>query len=230
MRSLVAPADAATYTSTPATQDGELVLLLRDDVDRQALRRLEGRPGAPAAASATIAERRDRGGGRLRGRQGRRALRNRPAAGLARHPHRGARFIRPEGLSIANEVQPTLVYDEASDTFTNVETGVVFSDNGEGSYASPAGEELEPGWRTHIGFANFTTILTDPLVRDPFFRVFVWTFAYAFLSVLIQFAIGLFLAITLNKPDLQLRRIQRALLVIPFAVPAFLSCSSGGAC
>ena len=45
---------------------------------------------------------------------------------------------------------------------------------------------------------------------------------FAFVSVLIQFAIGLFLAITLNKPGLKLRRTQRALLVLPFAMPAFL--------
>ena len=30
-RSLVAPADGATYTSTPAKKDGQLVLLLEDD-------------------------------------------------------------------------------------------------------------------------------------------------------------------------------------------------------
>ncbi len=37
-----------------------------------------------------------------------------------------------------------------------------------------------------------------------------------------MFALGLFLAIVLNKPTLKLRRIQRALLVLPFAIPAFL--------
>jgi len=133
------------------------------------------------------------------------------------------RFVKPEGLSIANEVQPTLVYDPKTDTFKDVETGTVYVDNGEGSFESASGQVLEPGWRTHVGLANFKQILTDPLIRDPFVRVFVWTFVFAFLSVLIQFALGLFLAITLNKPDLKLRRMQRALLVLPFAIPAFLS-------
>jgi arabinogalactan oligomer / maltooligosaccharide transport system permease protein len=132
-------------------------------------------------------------------------------------------FVRPEGLSIAVELTPTLRYDAESDTFTSLETGAVFSDNGEGSYEAATGETLEPGWKTRVGFDNFSTILTDPLVRDPFVRVFVWTFAYALLSVLIQFAIGLGLAITLNKPDLKLQRIQRAFLVLPFAIPAFLA-------
>ena len=87
---------------------------------------------------------------------------------------------------------------------------------------------LEPGWRTHVGFENFKTILTDPLVRDPFVRVFVWTFVFAFVSVLIQFAIGLFLAITLNKPGLKLRRTQRALLVIAVRDARRSSPSSSG--
>ena len=51
----------------------------------------------------------------------------------------------------------------------------------------------------------------------------MWTFAYAAISVFLMFALGLFLAIVLNKPTLKLRRIQRALLVLPFAIPAFLS-------
>ena len=93
---------------------------------------------------------------------------------------------------------PTLVYDPANDTFKDIETGTVYADNGEGSYESAAGVALEPGWRTPWGFQNFKTILTDPLIRDPFVRVFIWTFVFAFVSVLIQFAIGLFLAITLK--------------------------------
>ena len=81
---------------------------------------------------------------------------------------------------------------------------------------------LEPGWRTHVGFKNFNAIFTDPLVRDPFIRVFIWTFVYAGLSVFLTFSLGLFLAITLNKPELRLQRLQRALLVIPYAIPAYL--------
>ena len=55
------------------------------------------------------------------------------------------RFIRAEGLSLAVELQPTLVYDEANDTFTNIETGTVYSDNGEGSYESPVGRGARAG-------------------------------------------------------------------------------------
>ena len=120
-------------------------------------------------------------------------------------------------------LEPTLRYDPATDTFTSIETGTVYSDNDEGSYVAPNGEELEPGWRTRIGFDNFTAILTDPLVRDPFIRVFVWTFVFAFLTVMFSFALGLFLAIVLDKPGMRFQRSYRSILVIPYAVPGFLS-------
>jgi arabinogalactan oligomer/maltooligosaccharide transport system permease protein len=222
-RSLVAPADAATYTSTPAKKDGELVLLLVDDASGDLYVGTEDglEPLPPETVSVE--------GGAIVAASGYEVVKGNDLFTIDEElsqlviPTGGDSFIKPEGLSIANEVQPTLVYDESADTFTDVETGVVYSDNGEGSYEAPSGASLEPGWRTHVGLANFKTILTDPLVRDPFVRVFIWTFAYAFFSVLIQFAIGLFLAITLNKPDLKLRRIQRALLVLPFAIPAFLA-------
>ena len=222
-RSLVSAVDAATYTSTPATSDGELVLLLVDDVTGDVyVGSKDGLEPVPAT-SATVEN------GVVVAADSYEVIRGNDLFTIDQElaalviPTDEDSYIKPEGLSIANEVQPTLRYDPTTDTFTNIETGAVYSDNGEGAYESPSGQLLEPGWKTHVGFQNFNTILTDPLVRDPFVRVFIWTFAYAFLSVLIQFAIGLFLAITLNKPDLKLRRIQRSLLVLPFAIPAFLA-------
>jgi arabinogalactan oligomer/maltooligosaccharide transport system permease protein len=221
--SLAAPADGKTYTAAPATKDGELVLLLVDDMTgKPYVGSEEGLEPLPADAVTVDT-------GAVVAAEGYELVSGKDLAGIDTQlagltiPVSDTSFIRAEGLSLAVELTPTLRYDAAADTFTNIETGVVYTDNGEGSYASAAGEELLPGWKTRVGFQNFQTIVTDPLVRDPFLRVFVWTFAYAFLSVLIQFAIGLFLAITLNKPDLRLQRFQRALLVLPFAVPAFLA-------
>jgi arabinogalactan oligomer/maltooligosaccharide transport system permease protein len=221
--SLVAPADGKTFTSTPATKDGELVLLLRDEATGDLYVGSEDGLEPLPRDEATVQ------GGIVAEAEGYEPVQGDELVGIDAElaalviPTEEDSFIRAEGLSLAVELEPTLRYDEETDTFTNIETGAVFSDNGEGSYAAATGEELEPGWKTHVGFDNFSTILTDPLVRDPFVRVFIWTFAYAFLSVLIQFAIGLFLAITLNKPDLKLQRIQRAFLVLPFAIPAFLA-------
>lgn len=137
-------------------------------------------------------------------------------------PVQGGAAIRPEGTTTAAVLKPTLVYDAQADTFTNIENGTVYSDNGKGSFVAPDGTELEPGWRTFIGFDNLAAIFNDPLVRNPFFRTFVWTIVFAAFAVFFSFAIGLFLAITLDKPGLRFKRTYRSLLVIPYAIPGFL--------
>jgi arabinogalactan oligomer / maltooligosaccharide transport system permease protein len=138
-------------------------------------------------------------------------------------PVGGDKAIRPEGFDSALELAPSLSYDAGTDSFTSIEGGVVYRNNGKGSFVSAAGDELEPGWRTGVGFDNFASVLNDPLVRAPFLRVLVWTFAFATLCVLLSFVVGLFLAIVLDKPKLRFQRTYRSLLVIPFAVPGFLS-------
>ncbi|MDP1879171.1 MAG: ABC transporter permease subunit [Actinomycetota bacterium] len=134
-------------------------------------------------------------------------------------------LIQPQGLSTAVELEPTLVYDPVADTFTSLQTGTVYTDNGEGSYTDPNNpdDELLPGWRETVGFKNFFRIFSDPDISGPFFIVFVWTFVYAIVTVLLTFALGLGLAIVMNKPGMRGQRVYRSLLVIPYAVPAFLS-------
>ncbi|MGH3065516.1 MAG: ABC transporter permease subunit [Gaiellaceae bacterium] len=220
--SLVAPADGKSFGATPATKDGELVLLLVDEATGDLFVGSEAELESLPADSATVEI------GTITAAEGYDVLQGSELAGIDAAlaaltiPAGADRFIRAEGLSLAVELQPTLDYDGSTDTFTNIETGTVYVDSGEGSYASPSGEELEPGWQTHVGFQNFSAVLSDPLYRDPFVSVFVWTVAYASISVFLMFALGLFLAIVLNKPTLRLRRVQRALLVLPFAIPAFL--------
>jgi arabinogalactan oligomer / maltooligosaccharide transport system permease protein len=139
-------------------------------------------------------------------------------------PTGGAAAIRPEGLDAALELQPTLRHDEQTDRFVRIEDGVVFADNGKGSYVARNGEEdLEPGWKAGIGFDNFSRIIHNPLIRDPFLRVFVWTFAFATLTVLLSFALGLLLAVTLDKPGMHFQKLYRSLLIMPYAIPGFLS-------
>ena len=134
-------------------------------------------------------------------------------------------YIVAQGFTNATELYPVVTYDATTDTFTDTTTGVVYTDNGRGSFTDPNNpdNELLPGWKTGVGWSNFTSIVTDPDVRDPFFYVFIWTFIYAMLTVLLTFAAGLLLAITLNRPGMRGQRVYRALLIVPYAVPAFLS-------
>ena len=222
--SLGQPAGGTTYVMAPARdEDGELVLLLVDEADgkpyvgtKEELRPLDA--GALKVGELGTIVSAD-GYDIVRG-QGLLAL-DQELAGFTVPTASGA--IRAEGTELALELAPTLRYDRVDDTFTRIEDGKVFRDNGRGSFVAAGGEELEPGWRTNIGLANFRAVLTDPLIREPFVRVFVWTFLFALSIVLVSFAIGLFLAIVLDKPTLRFRRVYQLLLVIPYALPGFLA-------
>jgi arabinogalactan oligomer/maltooligosaccharide transport system permease protein len=138
-------------------------------------------------------------------------------------PIEGGGVIKTEGISGAFEAEPGLVYDEMRDVLIASDTGVEYSDNGRGSFVSAVGEELGVGWREYVGFENFSAVITNPLVRAPFLRAFVWTITFAASTVLISFAVGLFLAKLLDKPRFRFKRLYRSMLVVPYAIPGFLS-------
>jgi arabinogalactan oligomer / maltooligosaccharide transport system permease protein len=137
-------------------------------------------------------------------------------------PSGGDNGIRAEGLSTAVELHPTLRYDARADTFTRITDGTVFHDNGIGSFVNGK-EELLPGWKVNVGFRNFGRIIHNKLIRGPFVRVFIWTIAFATLTVFLSFALGLFLAIVLNTKAMRFRWLYRSALILPYAIPGFLS-------
>ncbi|HZQ16635.1 MAG TPA: ABC transporter permease subunit [Gaiellaceae bacterium] len=146
--------------------------------------------------------------------------------GAYKVPTVGDAAIEPQGTQIAVELKPTLRYDKRQDAFVRLSDGKVFHDNGEGSFAAGTGgnaEQLEPGWKTYTGFKNFSRIIHDPLVRKPFLSIFAWTFTFAAACVLLSFAVGLFLAIALDKRGMRFQRTYRSILVLPYAIPGFLS-------
>jgi arabinogalactan oligomer/maltooligosaccharide transport system permease protein len=137
-------------------------------------------------------------------------------------PSGGSSGIRAEGLDTAVELQPTLRYDPKRDTFTRISDGAVFHDDGRGEFVHGK-EQLLPGWKVNVGFLNFSRMIHSKLVRGPFVRVFIWTLAFATLTVLLSFSIGLFLAIVLNAAGLRFRAFYRSALILPYAIPGFLS-------
>ncbi len=135
----------------------------------------------------------------------------------------GGKAIEPQGFDTAVVLEPTYRYDKRANTFVRIKDGVVFKDNGLGAYVAPSGDEIEPGWKTYVGLRNFSRIIHSSLIRDPFLKVLAWTLFFATAVVFLSFGLGLLLAVTLNKPGLQFQRTYRAILVIPYAVPAFLA-------
>ena len=51
----------------------------------------------------------------------------------------------------------------------------------------------------------------------------MWTFVYALLSVLMSFALGLFLANVFNGRKVRGQRVYRSLMVVPYAIPSFMT-------
>jgi arabinogalactan oligomer/maltooligosaccharide transport system permease protein len=228
INSLQQPENGRQYEAAPARdKDGNLVLILRDDTSgaffvgtKDALK--------PLAKTAVKA---DPDSGIPTAATGYTLITGAELFSLDKQlsafdiPTTGDATIRPQGVHNAVELRPTLRYDSARDRFVRISDGVVFNDNGKGSFvaANNAKDELEPGWKAFTGLANLHKLTSNPLYRDPFVRVFIWTLVYATLTVFISFAVGLFLAIALDKKGLRFQKVYRSVLVIPYAMPAFLS-------
>lgn len=138
--------------------------------------------------------------------------------------YEGEYFIALEGFEAGVVSRQVLEYLPATDQFKNLVNGSIYSDNGRGNYSLPNDTTaiLEPGWRAPIWFENYTKIFTDARVREPLVKVFIWTVVFATATVLTTFALGLLLALALNKP-IRGRRIYRSILVLPYAMPSVMS-------
>ncbi|WP_353815956.1 ABC transporter permease subunit [Agromyces sp. SYSU T00266] len=116
-----------------------------------------------------------------------------------------------------------LEYDEAAGTMTDLSTGTVYSDTGTGAFTAEDGTEILPGWQITVGFDNFVRAVTDTRLAGPLVYVTLWTFAFALISVATTFFLGLFLAIVFNDMRMKGRRYYRVAMIIPYAIPSFLS-------
>ncbi|MBS3765524.1 maltose ABC transporter permease MalF [Candidatus Bipolaricaulota bacterium] len=138
-------------------------------------------------------------------------------------PERGELAVRITGMNQFTQLNQQYAYQPEKDRMVDQRTGEAYVPEN-GAFVSPqTGEELEPGFQIHVGFANFRRVFTDPLITGPFFRVFTWTFVWAFMSVLTTFLLGLGAALLLNDDDLRFQPLYKAALIMPYAIPAFIS-------
>lgn len=116
------------------------------------------------------------------------------------------------------------VWNEQGDTLVHAVTGqILVPDQQRGNYVDTATHEpVGPGWRVWIGTENFRLLFRDPAIRRPFLQIFIWNLTFAFLSVAITFGIGVFLASVLQWKALRGRALYRTLLILPYAIPAFI--------
>lgn len=102
----------------------------------------------------------------------------------------------------------------------NMETGYFQYVNDENVFV---GEGFAPGFVVNVGWKNFLRVLTDPGIQGPFLQIFVWTVIFAACSVGFTLAIGMVLACLVQWEELRGRGFYRVMLILPYAVPAFIS-------
>ena len=74
------------------------------------------------------------------------------------------------------------------------------------------------------GFGNFQEILNPSATTHPnFYWTTAVTILWTVLNVLLHVSIGVALALVLNRPNLRLKALYRVLLIIPWAVPNYIT-------
>ena len=226
----IAAIEAASFTIVPnspqyvlslADRDGDLVFLLNDVATNatsvgtaEGLEPLTGAQVGPTgkitqAAGFTLLDLRTA------------AIRSGEIAALGVPVGDGV--IRAQGLSTAFQGAPALRYGTGCDCIRDTATGAVWNaDDENGLFTSDQGQSLAQGWKVNVGFRNFATVLTDPVIGANFLRILAWNFAFALLTVLLTFGLGLLMAIVLNHDRLKGQRLYRSLLILPYAMPAIV--------
>lgn len=105
----------------------------------------------------------------------------------------------------------------------NSDGEILTADHSTGFFLTSSGEKVPPGWRVFVGTQHFERIFNSAGIRGPMVDIFIWTFAFATLTVLLTFVLGLALASVLQWPHLKGKAAYRILLILPYAVPAFIS-------
>lgn len=131
--------------------------------------------------------------------------------------------IQSSGLR--NFAKVTSVYQRQDDgVLVNIIDGSKLTpDHSAGFYRNDAGQTVAPGWRVHVGFDNFRRVLFNEGIRQPMLQIFLWTVAFATLSMVLTFSVGILLASILQSEHLRGKAVYRILLILPYAVPAFIS-------
>ena len=122
----------------------------------------------------------------------------------------------------AAELLPLYFYDPNQEAMISQETGVIYQ-NLRGTFTSPDGTQLRPGFIESVRFTNFRDFFISPALRGPLVRIILWNFGFAFFSLLFNFSLGLAIAIMFNDKYFPLKKLIRSLLIIPYTIPALIT-------
>jgi ABC-type sugar transport system permease subunit len=133
-----------------------------------------------------------------------------------------AKTIQVRSPTEASELLPLYNYDPDRDAMIDQQTGVVYT-NLRGTFISSSGVSLRPGFVESIQFTNFRDFFISPALRGPLVQLVSWNFGFAFFSLLLNFGLGLAIAILFSDPHFPLKKLIRSLLIIPYTVPALIT-------
>ena len=102
----------------------------------------------------------------------------------------------------------------------NPDVGFYQAINADGQWEN---EKLSPGFTVTIGWKNFLRVLHDEGIQKPFISIFIWTIIFSLLTVVLTVAVGMVLACVVQWDSLKGKAVYRVLLILPYAVPAFIS-------
>ncbi|MCS4485002.1 ABC transporter permease subunit [Gleimia sp. 6138-11-ORH1] len=133
-------------------------------------------------------------------------------------------LIGTQNASTGYVFESTMTFDKENYSLTDLKTGKVYTaDDTVGFYVAEDGERLDTGYQIWVGLDNFKRAFSDSRYSTPFFKVLLWTVAFAFLSVITTFLLGMILALVMNDSRMGGRKIYRTLMLMPYAFPAFMS-------
>ncbi|MBL1421690.1 MAG: maltose ABC transporter permease MalF [Alphaproteobacteria bacterium] len=131
-------------------------------------------------------------------------------------------FLVVDGLRNFAQISPQ--YTKTTDGVLTATDGTqLVADQDVGFFRDSNGDIVSPGWSVGVGWQNFIKIATNEGISAPMMQIFLWTCIFAFLSMVFTFSLGTGLAVLLDWKHLKGRGIYRVLLILPYAVPSFIS-------
>jgi maltose/maltodextrin transport system permease protein len=127
------------------------------------------------------------------------------------------------GLREFAELRPLFTLQEDGALLNNRSGEILTPNRKTGYFEDKTGTPVPPGFRVVTGFNNYLRVFTDPGIQEVFWKIFAWTVLFAFLTVILAFSVGMFLATLLNWEKLGAKKLYRTLLILPYAVPSFIS-------
>ncbi|MFB6327471.1 maltose ABC transporter permease MalF [Pantoea deleyi] len=139
------------------------------------------------------------------------------------------RTLRMSSLRQFSGTQPLYRLD-AEKGLINQQTGARYRANPETGFYQVVdaqnhwgNETLSPGFTVNTGWKNFVRVFTDEGIQKPFLAIFGWTLFFSLITVVLTVAVGMVLACLVQWEALRGKAIYRVMLILPYAVPAFIS-------